>query len=66
MIYTRVVHQQELYGTTKECPGTLKLFALETLETLELLHGYRIARRIEQASSHLLQLSFLARLEENA
>lgn len=38
-------------------PGTLNLMALKTLETLGPLHGYGIARRIEQTSGHLLQLN---------
>src|SRR5882672_7571302 len=38
-------------------PGTLNLMALKTLETLGPLHGYGIARRIEQVSGHLLQLN---------
>src|SRR5215472_2077866 len=37
--------------------GTLNLMALKTLETLGPLHGYGIARRIEQTSGHLLQLN---------
>ena len=38
-------------------PGTLNLLVLKTLETLGPLHGYGIARRIEQVSRHLLQLN---------
>src|SRR5262244_2272321 len=38
-------------------PGTLNLMALKTLETPGPLHGYGIARRIEQTSGHLLQLN---------
>jgi PadR family transcriptional regulator PadR len=38
-------------------PGTLNLLVLKTLETLGCLHGYGIARRIEQVSGHLLQLN---------
>jgi len=38
-------------------PGTLNLMILKTLETLGPLHGYGIARRIEQVSGHLLQLN---------
>jgi PadR family transcriptional regulator, regulatory protein PadR len=33
------------------------LLVLKTLETLGPLHGYGIARRIEQVSGHLLQLN---------
>ena len=38
-------------------PGTLNLMVLKTLGTLGPLHGYGIARRIEQVSGNLLQLN---------
>jgi len=38
-------------------PGTLNLMVLKTLSTLGPLHGYGIARRIEQISGNLLQLN---------
>lgn len=38
--------------------GTLALMVLKTLETLGPLHGYGIARRIEQTSGHLLELNY--------
>lgn len=37
--------------------GTLDLLVLKTLETLGPMHGYGIARRIEQVSSNLLRLN---------
>ena len=37
--------------------GTLVLLVLRTLEALGPLHGYGIARRIEQISSDVLQLN---------
>ena len=37
--------------------GTLALMVLKTLEALGPLHGYGIARRIEQVSSNLLQMN---------
>lgn len=37
--------------------GTLALMVLKTLETLGPLHGYGIARRIEQISQDALQLN---------
>ena len=37
--------------------GTLVLLVLRTLEALGPLHGYGIARRIEQISNDLLQLN---------
>src|SRR5581483_3535697 len=38
-------------------PGTLNLMVLKTLDSLGPLHGYGIARRIEQTSGDLLQLN---------
>jgi PadR family transcriptional regulator PadR len=37
--------------------GTLDLLILHTLETMGALHGYGIARRIEQVSEDVLQLN---------
>ena len=37
--------------------GTLDLLVLKTLETMGAMHGYAIARRIEQVSGDSLQLS---------
>lgn len=46
-------------GESKEeiLRGTLDLLVLKTLETLGPLHGYGIARRIEQAGDGLLHLN---------
>ena len=38
-------------------PGTLNLLILKTLAALGPLHGYGIARRIEQVSGDLLELN---------
>jgi len=38
--------------------GTLALMVLKTIETMGPLHGYGIARRIEQTSGHLLSLNY--------
>lgn len=38
--------------------GTLALMILKTLESMGPLHGYGIARRIEQISNHLLSLNY--------
>ena len=38
--------------------GTLALMILKTLETLGPLHGYGIARRIEQTSGQLLSVNY--------
>jgi PadR family transcriptional regulator, regulatory protein PadR len=42
---------------TEILQGTLDLLVLKTLETLGPLHGFGIARRIEQVSSATLQLN---------
>jgi len=50
--------------------GTLALMVLKTLEVLEPLHGYGVARRIEQISGDLLSVNqgtlypILLRLEQ--
>jgi PadR family transcriptional regulator PadR len=38
--------------------GTLALMVLKTLEAMGPLHGYGIARRIEQTSGNLLSLNY--------
>ena len=38
--------------------GTLALMLLKTLETIGPLHGYGVARRIEQTSDHLLAINY--------
>jgi PadR family transcriptional regulator PadR len=38
--------------------GTLALMVLKTLETMGPLHGYGIARRIEQTSGDQLQVNY--------
>jgi PadR family transcriptional regulator PadR len=38
--------------------GTLALMVLKTLDTLGPLHGYGIARRIEQTSGDLISLNY--------
>lgn len=42
---------------TEVLQGTLDLMVLKTLDILGPLHGYGIARRIEQMSDELLQLN---------
>ncbi|MGA3239903.1 MAG: PadR family transcriptional regulator [Bryobacteraceae bacterium] len=50
--------------------GTLALMTLKTIEAMGPLHGYGIARRIEQTSGNLLSLNYgtlypaLLRLEQ--
>ena len=38
--------------------GTLALMVLKTLETMGPLHGYGVARRIEQISGQLLAINY--------
>ena len=38
--------------------GTLALMILKTLDTMGPLHGYGIARRIEQTSGNLLSINY--------
>jgi transcriptional regulator len=44
-------------GKTDVLQGTLDLMVLKTLETMGPLHGYGIARRIEQVSDNGLRLN---------
>ncbi len=44
-------------GKSEVLQGTLDLMVLKTLECLGPLHGYGIARRIEQQSDDVLQLN---------
>ena len=39
-------------------PGTLALMILRTLEVLGPLHGYGVARRIEDTSTHRITLNY--------
>jgi transcriptional regulator len=45
------------HAKTDVLQGTLDLMVLKTLEALGPLHGYGIARRLEQVSENLLQLN---------
>ena len=45
-------------GKTDVLQGTLALMVLKTLETLGPLHGYGIARRIEQTSGDRISLNY--------
>ncbi len=46
-----------LPGRSDVLYGTLGLMVIKTLEALGPLHGYRLARRIEQISGHQLALN---------
>jgi len=45
-------------GKAEIWQGTLALMVLKTLEAMGPLHGYGIARRIEQTSGELLSLNY--------
>lgn len=45
-------------GKTDVWQGTLALMILRTLETMGPLHGYGLARRIEQTSGEALTLNY--------
>ncbi len=45
-------------GKTDVWQGTLALMVLKTLQAMGPLHGYGIARRIEQTSGDLLSLNY--------
>ncbi|CAN5893010.1 PadR family transcriptional regulator [soil metagenome] len=45
-------------GKTDVWQGTLALMVLKTLETIGPLHGYGLARRIEQISGDLLSVNY--------
>jgi transcriptional regulator len=47
-----------LSGKAEVWQGTLALMILKSLETLGPLHGYGLARRIEQTSGDLLALNY--------
>ena len=45
-------------GKTDVWQGTLALMVLKTLQAMGPLHGYGIARRIEQTSGHALLVNY--------
>jgi PadR family transcriptional regulator, regulatory protein PadR len=45
-------------GKTDVWQGTLALMVLKTIEMMGPMHGYGIARRIEQTSGNLLALNY--------
>jgi len=44
-------------GRSEVLQGTLDLLVLKTLETMGPMHGWGIARRLEQVSGNMLQLN---------
>jgi PadR family transcriptional regulator PadR len=58
-------------GKAELLPGTLDLLVLKTVETMGPIHGWGIAKRIEQVSQDLLEMKYgtlypaLMKLEQN-
>jgi PadR family transcriptional regulator, regulatory protein PadR len=50
-------NRSRVRGETRRSTGTLALMVLKTLEVLGPLHGFGIARRIEQISKDLLAVN---------
>src|SRR5215510_4583047 len=57
MLYINRSPMEQHQRKNEVLPGTLNLMVLKTLSTLGPLHGYGIARRIEQISGDRLQLN---------
>src|SRR6202040_387170 len=53
-----VPHRRAMSEKKDVWQGTLALMVLKTLDTLGPLHGYGIARRIEQTSGDLLAVNY--------
>src|SRR5207249_781802 len=51
-------HRRLMAAKTEVWQGTLALMVLKTLETMGPLHGYGIARRIEQTSGQQLAVNY--------
>jgi PadR family transcriptional regulator PadR len=57
IVYAPVVIPHDKPARVDLLQGTLDLLVLQTLNALGPLHGYGIARRIEQASGHAVLLN---------
>src|ERR1700691_1275963 len=51
-------HRRAMSDKADVWQGTLALMILKTLESMGSLHGYGIARRIEQTSGNLLSVNY--------
>src|SRR3954469_15264758 len=56
--YVLPIGGSSMAGKTDVWQGTLALMVLKTLDALGPLHGYGIARRIEQTSGDLLSINY--------
>jgi PadR family transcriptional regulator len=57
-MYWMTIGESGVGGKTDIWQGTLALMVLKTLESMGSLHGYGIARRIEQTRGGLLSLNY--------
>ena len=57
MMYVSTVDMSKRIAAAEVPYGTLDLLILKTLETIGTMHGYAIARRIEQVCGEDMQLS---------
>jgi PadR family transcriptional regulator len=51
-------HRRSMSDTSDVWRGTLAIMVLKTLEVMGPLHGYGLARRIEQISGDLLSINY--------
>jgi PadR family transcriptional regulator, regulatory protein PadR len=58
VVFLLLPHRSTMSDKPDVWQGTLALMVLKTLETLGPLHGYGIARRIEQTSGDLLSVNY--------
>src|SRR6266567_3858522 len=58
MLYVVASRGESMRDKPDVWQGTLALMVLKTLETMGPLHGYGIARRIEQTSGDLLSVNY--------
>ena len=71
MLFAMSKGTSDVHKTSEVLQGTLDLMILKTLHAMGPLHGFGIARRLEQVSEHVLQLNegtvytSLLRLQQN-
>jgi len=57
MLFAMSKGKRDVHKTSEVLQGTLDLMILKTLHAMGPLHGFGIARRLEQVSEHVLQLN---------
>src|SRR5579862_4996989 len=58
LLFLWVAQRRRMSDKPEVLQGTLALMVLKTIETMGPLHGYGIARRIEQTSGNRLALNY--------